>query len=118
MPVKRVSIVKSPAVREGHAILKIVNGIPILIARYNGSVRAYLGVCPHKYYALCSHELEDGRIVCPGHRERFDFKTGSPLKGIAPKPLFKLKAVEEDGKIYIEADFDELASLVKAETSK
>ncbi len=118
MPVERVSLVRSPAVREGRAILKVVHGVPLLIVRYNGVVRAYLGVCPHKFYALCSGELEEGKIVCPGHRERFDFETGSPLKGIAPKPLHKVKVIEEDGKIYVEADFDELASLVKSETRK
>lgn len=118
MALKKVSVVRSPGVREGRAILKVVNGVPILLARYKGKVRGYLGVCTHKYYALCTQELEDGKIVCPGHRERFDVETGKPLKGIAPKPLHEVKVYEEEGKIYVEADFDELVALLKSESSK
>ena len=118
MPVKEVSLVKSAGLREGHAIVKVVDGVPVLLARRGGRVYAYVAVCPHKFYALCSGPLEGGLIACPGHGERFRVEDGSPSRGIAPRPLTRVEAFERDGRVFVRADFEALAASLAAETRK
>ena len=113
-----VSLLRSSKLGEGDAVVKVVGGVPVILLRYRGVPRAYVAVCPHKFYALCSMRVEDGYIVCPGHGERFRAEDGAPTRGIAPRPLTRLEAYERDGRVYVRADFEALASELARETAK
>ncbi|MCE4621202.1 MAG: Rieske (2Fe-2S) protein [Desulfurococcales archaeon] len=115
---RRISVLRSHMLPEGSVAVKIVGGVPLLLARSNGPVYAYVAVCPHRYYILCPRKVEDGLLECPGHGERFKVDTGEPTRGLAGKPLTRVKVLESEGRIYIEADLEDLASKIARETSK
>lgn len=49
---------------------------PVIVARVDGELVAFPGVCPHEDVALAGGELRGGAIVCPGHGYAFDLRTG------------------------------------------
>lgn len=118
MAVEEVSLLRSSKLAEGMAVVKVVGGVPVLLLRHEGKPRAYVAVCPHKYYALCSMRVVDGYIECPGHGERFKAEDGSPTRGISTQPLTRIEAFEREGRVYIRADFAKLAAMLASETAK
>lgn len=115
---RRVSVLGSHMLPEGSVAVKIVSGAPVILARHKGNVYAYVAVCPHRYYILCPRRVAEGLLECPGHGERFKVETGEPTRGLAGKPLTRVEVMESDGKIYIEANLEELAAQIARETSK
>lgn len=96
---------------EGGARVKVIDGVPIMVARYNGELRAYIAVCPHKGYVMCERSVNGGKLVCPGHGEVFDFSTGEPSKGKAKEPLPRLhlevREEERGSEVWVELPGDE-----------
>jgi nitrite reductase/ring-hydroxylating ferredoxin subunit len=54
----------------------------ILMANIDGNFFAVDAVCPHMNGYLPSGKLENGEVVCPVHRARFDVKTGKLVKNV------------------------------------
>ncbi len=53
-------------------------GIPVLVADLGGGrFAASSGICPHEDVMLEGGDLEDGRVICPGHGYQFDLAPGS-----------------------------------------
>jgi len=87
---------------EGMGRVKIIRGIPVIVIKHKGEFKAYVAVCPHKWYVLCERTVRDGFIVCPGHGEKFKVDTGEPTIGKADRKLVELATVVKDGDVYIE----------------
>jgi nitrite reductase/ring-hydroxylating ferredoxin subunit len=83
-------------------ILKLINGVPILVLKVDDKYFAYVAICDHKNHLLCNRELVDNKILCPGHRELFDRYTGEPLMGLAKRDLIILETVVKDGIVFVE----------------
>ena len=54
----------------------------ILMANIDGNFFAVDAVCPHMNGYLPSGKLENGEVVCPVHRARFDVTTGKLVKNV------------------------------------
>lgn len=74
-------------------------GLPILIVRSGGLIKAFVNVCPHQGRPLC---LPSGKtlvsearyVVCPFHGASFDIETGACAGGPAGGAGLKPVAVE------------------------
>ncbi|MBV9523584.1 MAG: Rieske 2Fe-2S domain-containing protein [Alphaproteobacteria bacterium] len=83
-----------------------IDGIPILLARIDGEVRAYPPLCPHMAEPLEISGLCDaGTLTCTKHLWQWDMKSGGEL-GMAEKPLllYPVKREGEDVLIEIERE--------------
>ncbi|MEB3779993.1 MAG: Rieske (2Fe-2S) protein [Desulfurococcales archaeon] len=102
---------------EGMGRVKIIRGVPVLVVKRGDEFKAYVAVCPHKWYVLCERAVKDGFIICPGHGEKFKVDTGEPTVGKAKSNLIELKTAIKDNDVYIEAPQRSiLEELVKATT--
>jgi len=104
-------------VPEGGGRVKVVNGVPVIVVRYGGSFRAFVAVCPHKWYVLCDRSVRDGFITCPGHGERFRVSDGSPSVGKAREGLVELAVEVRGGEVYVEAPGREVLERLVRSTS-
>ena len=62
-------------------------GDQVAIFNMGGQLHAVSNRCPHANGSLSEGVMEDGSVVCPSHRSRFDLATGQPLEGPAARPL-------------------------------
>lgn len=60
----------------------IVKEKQILVANIDGQFFAVDALCPHMNGYLPSGKLENGEVVCPVHRARYDVKTGKLVKNV------------------------------------
>ncbi|MFN4046473.1 MAG: Rieske (2Fe-2S) protein [Acidilobaceae archaeon] len=93
---------KDVNIKEGSGRVKVVNGVPVIVVRYNGKLYAYVAVCPHAYCVLFDVNLRDSMIRCACHGERFNVETGEPTKGLAKEPLVKLNVEARGGDVFVE----------------
>ncbi|MCE4612428.1 MAG: Rieske 2Fe-2S domain-containing protein [Desulfurococcales archaeon] len=99
---------------EGFGRVKVVGGVPVIVVRFGGVFRAFVGVCPHKWYVLCDRAVRGGEIVCPGHGERFDVASGEPRVGKAREPLTSLRVEVRGEDVYVDLPEGVLERLVRA----
>jgi nitrite reductase/ring-hydroxylating ferredoxin subunit len=59
-----------------------VKGKQILVANVDGKFFAIDAICPHMNGYLPSGKLENGEVVCPVHRARYDVTTGKLVKNV------------------------------------
>lgn len=90
-------------IREGEAKGVEVDGISILIVRYNGKVFAFEDRCSHQEMPISeNYEIEGGKLICMWHGAEFDIETGKNISLPAPAPLRKFEvSVDENGDIYV-----------------
>jgi len=93
---------------EGSGRVKIINGIPVIVIKYNGEFKAYVAVCPHKGYVLCERTVREGKLFCPGHGEQFKIENGQPTIGKSKEPLPVLNTTVINGDVYIELPGDDI----------
>ncbi len=60
----------------------IVKEQQILVANIDGQFFAVDAICPHMNGYLPSGKLENGVVICPVHRARYDVKTGKLVKNV------------------------------------
>lgn len=82
MPVKPVAEPEPPLIRlqeiaEGSAKLVRAKGEEMAVFKNNGQLYGIQNICPHEGGQLCKGWIENGEVVCPLHRYRFDLKTGA-----------------------------------------
>ncbi len=58
-----------------------MDGTPIRIAEVDGSLTAFITLCPHLLGPLGDAAIEDGCVRCPWHGYRFDLRTGCSADG-------------------------------------
>ncbi|MGE3690370.1 MAG: Rieske (2Fe-2S) protein [Novosphingobium sp.] len=61
-------------------------GNKLLLAETDGKFYAAQRKCPHFGFNLCRGSIEDGAVVCPLHKAKFDLATGEVERD--PKLLF------------------------------
>jgi nitrite reductase/ring-hydroxylating ferredoxin subunit len=64
-------------IKEGSAKLVRMKGEEMAVFRSNGQLYGIQNICPHEGGQLAKGWIEDGKVVCPLHRYKFDLKTGS-----------------------------------------
>lgn len=78
-------------VREGYVTRLDVDGVPVVLTRVGGEVRAFDGTCTHAEFQLETSRLVRGcEIECPIHGARFSAVDGAVVKGPAKEPLPEL----------------------------
>jgi nitrite reductase/ring-hydroxylating ferredoxin subunit len=74
------------------------NGVKLLLANVDGNYHAAAKKCPHMGANLCKGKLEDGAVICPLHKAKFDLTTGKVMRD--PKLLFIKMKAKRDLTIY------------------
>ncbi|MDY6943133.1 MAG: non-heme iron oxygenase ferredoxin subunit [Pseudomonadota bacterium] len=93
-----------------------IGSASVVIYRFEDGVYATQRLCPHTWAPLDRGRLEDGCVICPLHRARFDVRTGevkewanwpnairllNPLRG--ERRLKTYQAKIEDDQIWVDA---------------
>ena len=73
-------------VAAGKMIPVEAGGHKLLLANLDGTFHAASRKCPHLGFNLCRGKLEDGAVVCPLHKAKFDLTSGEVERN--PKLLF------------------------------
>jgi nitrite reductase/ring-hydroxylating ferredoxin subunit/uncharacterized membrane protein len=81
---------------EGEPRRVAVDGIPLLLVRDGGVVRALADRCVHRGGSLSDGEVSDGCVTCPLHGSRFRLADGSVVQGPARTGL-RIEEVAVDG---------------------
>ena len=81
-PVKAAAEPAPPSIRpqeiaEGAAKLLRTRGEEMAVFKSNGQLYGIQNICPHEGGQLCNGWIENGEVVCPLHRYKFDLKTGA-----------------------------------------
>ncbi|MGN6602881.1 MAG: aromatic ring-hydroxylating oxygenase subunit alpha [Ginsengibacter sp.] len=84
---------KRDLVNNNDFITNIIADVPIVVQNFNGSIKAFLNVCSHRFSIIQQGEIGSRPLVCPYHGWSYD-ENGTP-KGIPKKPLFKDFSNEE-----------------------
>lgn len=77
------------------------DGVPVVVARTNGSVRALLGTCPHLGAPLGEGELVEDCVRCPWHGSEFRLDGGTVVHGPATASLEPLETSVVDGHLMV-----------------
>lgn len=91
---------------EGKTKIVIINGEPVILAKYNSQLFAIEGYCSHDGGEF---EAEDklcceGQIECPRHGGRFDIETGEATRMPAIAPIATYNVKTENGEIFVSLD--------------
>jgi 3-phenylpropionate/trans-cinnamate dioxygenase ferredoxin subunit len=73
-----------------------VDGIEVAVVGTTTGLLAFDDTCTHRACPLSEGLIEDGTVVCPCHKSRFDLTTGEPLNGPATEAI-RIRRVEHDG---------------------
>ncbi len=89
--------------QEGRPIRATVNGVPVLLVRDGGEIRAIAEVCSHLGGPLSEGKIEGGIVQCPWHGSRFSLSDGSVVEGPAvhPQPCFDVRV--RDGQVQVKS---------------
>jgi nitrite reductase/ring-hydroxylating ferredoxin subunit/uncharacterized membrane protein len=79
------------------------NGVPLLLVRRSGSIRALLGVCPHMGGPLSEGALKGDAVQCPWHGSCFSLSDGHVVNGPSAFPVPSLETRVRNGKIEVKA---------------
>lgn len=71
-----VELIEADQLWDGEMESFDVGPVEVLLLKFNGTIRAYDGICPHQSFSLVEGELEDGVLTCRAHEWQFDALTG------------------------------------------
>jgi len=99
----RVRVCRADEVPSGELLGVTVDGLrdPVMVARVGGEIVAAGSICPHEEVSLLDGDLENGRVVCPGHGYSFDLSSG----GCTHDPELRLRRFRVsivDGDVWID----------------
>ncbi|GGO39501.1 non-heme iron oxygenase ferredoxin subunit [Deinococcus humi] len=80
-----------------------MDGVGVLVVRYEGQFYALRNNCTHQDYPLLGGEVSMGRITCQKHGAKFELTTGKPKSLPAVKPVRLFRTEIEDGVVYVSA---------------
>jgi Rieske Fe-S protein len=86
-------------VPETDALQSSYFGLPLLLFRLEGEVKAVSGMCTHEGCFL-GWNADRGVILCPCHGGEFD-PTGTVLTGPPPAALLRFPVRIDEGQIYV-----------------
>jgi nitrite reductase/ring-hydroxylating ferredoxin subunit len=70
------------AIREGEIYPVNVEGVDLILMRFEGGVAAYLDACPHEGAQLSFGSREGDVIICAKHLWEFDVRTGEHISRV------------------------------------
>jgi nitrite reductase/ring-hydroxylating ferredoxin subunit/uncharacterized membrane protein len=96
-----VDVASESDVPETGALGATAAGVPVLVARVDGSLVALADRCTHRGAPLHEGDVKDGCIHCPWHDSVFDLTDGSVVSGPAtrPQPTFEVEVT--DGRVRV-----------------
>ena len=89
------------ALPEGGLLATDLDGVPVLLVRHQGCIRAFENRCTHDGSEMTGGHMENGEIVCPFHGARFAAATGAALCAPAYEPLTPIAVRVENGCIQL-----------------
>lgn len=75
-------IAKLSEIREDEIYPANVDGVDLILLRWDGGVSAYLDSCPHEGAQLSFGEREGGVLICAKHLWEFDVRTGEHISRV------------------------------------
>jgi nitrite reductase/ring-hydroxylating ferredoxin subunit len=69
-------------IREGEIYPVNVDGVDLILMRYEGGIAAYLDACPHEGAQLSFGEREGDVLVCAKHLWEFDVRSGEHISRV------------------------------------
>src|SRR5262245_12082651 len=90
-----IQIIRMSELEEGTAVAAQAEGVELVVVKCNGRVSILEGRCPHQGAMLADGSVENGELVCNGHRWRFDCLTGEKLNN--PKTCLKTFSARIEG---------------------
>lgn len=93
------------------------DGPAVLLARHEGTVRAFAAHCPHYGAPLEKGKLVDGKIICPWHHACFKVETGHLCEPPALDDLPTFAVREADGRIWVQVPESPPASTDKPDAT-
>lgn len=89
------------AVSEGAMLAAVAGGLPIVLLRREGRLRAFEDACPHLEYPLSTGVVDGAEIVCSWHGAAFDIASGAVICGPASRPLRPLAVRIIGGRVEV-----------------
>jgi len=93
-----VRVAAAGEVAPGQIVSVEAKGVKLLLTNVGGEYRAAQRKCPHLGFNLCRGKIEDGAVVCPLHKAKFDLVTGKIERD--PKLLFIGMKAKTDLAVY------------------
>ncbi len=86
---------------EGEIISHESSGIPILLAKIGGELRAYHDCCAHQGVRISKGSVSGDTITCPAHSWKYDLRSG---QGVNPKnvSLLRLPVMLINGEVLVD----------------
>jgi nitrite reductase/ring-hydroxylating ferredoxin subunit len=86
-------VVEENALAEGESRTVEVGGVPVLLHRSAGRVRALANTCSHMGGPLDEGTISDDCVTCPWHGSTFRFADGGIRRGPAstPQPCYDVR---------------------------
>lgn len=100
-PTEWTAVLDAAELRESKASRVEVEGQPVLLYRYGGTVYATGALCPHAGGPLDEGTFDGHCVQCPWHDSVFDLRDGGVVHGPSTYPLPKYQARIHDGSIEI-----------------
>lgn len=85
----------------GKPVCVDVGGVPVLLLRHDGELRAMSDRCTHRGGPLHEGTVEDGCVECPWHGSRFRLTDGQIARGPATRPQRTFEVRTMDGRIQV-----------------
>ena len=76
-----------------------LDGVPLVLTRWQDRVVAYADRCTHRGAPLHEGTIEDGCIVCPWHASAFELADGTVAQGPASRPQASFETRVVDGRL-------------------
>lgn len=86
---------------EGSQTEVTVDGVGVVVVRFEGQFYALRNNCTHKDYPLLGGEVQLGRITCAKHGAKFELATGKAKTLPAVKPVKVYRTLVEGGEVYV-----------------
>ena len=86
---------------EGQIKTAWLDDLPVAVARHEGALLAFGGLCPHQQADLSTGLLEEGGVTCSHHLWHFELNTGrcTMVPG-ARIPVYRAR--ERDGSVWVD----------------
>jgi nitrite reductase/ring-hydroxylating ferredoxin subunit len=102
-------VVALAEIREDEIYPVNVDGVDLILMRYEGGIAAYLDACPHEGAQLSFGEREADVLVCAKHLWEFDVRSGEHISRVRrPQHDLRKAPVRIVGE-HVEVDVSSLA---------
>jgi len=94
-------VLQASELEEGRPRRVEVDGVPVMVVRDGGEIRALADRCSHRGGPLSDGEISDGCVTCPWHGSVFRLADGSVERGPAAYPQPSLDVRVTDGRVEV-----------------